>query len=169
MSNENNRVAEENEQIWKKIKGIRGMWREPEKLKAFLAEWEEFGPEFGPDYNERASKLVGHHTRIAWASLAAELKDNSIEDLLQTLWESFREVGGEFTVDKTDTGAVEIHVTKCPLADAYRSIGKESYGFLFHCVTDPHIVAGFNPEIDFRRTKTLMEGHEECDHYYEMK
>jgi hypothetical protein len=85
------------------------------------------------------------------------------------LWDGFRQVGGEFTVEKTDTGGVQFHATKCPLADVYRSIGKESYGFLFHCVTDPHIVAGFNPAIDFRRTKTLMEGHEECDHYYEMK
>ncbi|MHA2496378.1 MAG: L-2-amino-thiazoline-4-carboxylic acid hydrolase [Candidatus Hodarchaeales archaeon] len=169
MSKENNDVEEENEQLWEKIRAIRGNWRKPDKLKALLAEWEEIGPGFGPEYNERASKLVGHHTRMAWASIATEERDNSIEDLLRTLWESFRQAGGEFTVEKTEAGGVQIHATKCPMADVYKSIGKESYGFLFHCVTDPHIVAGFNPEIDFRRTKTLMEGHAECDHYYEMK
>jgi hypothetical protein len=107
MNNENNSVAEENEQIWEKINAILGSRREPDTLKALLAEWEEIGPKFGPNYNERASKLVGHHTRVAWASIATKEKDNSIEDLLRMLWDGFRQVGGEFTVEKT--GCLQIH------------------------------------------------------------
>ncbi|MFW9789019.1 MAG: L-2-amino-thiazoline-4-carboxylic acid hydrolase, partial [Candidatus Thorarchaeota archaeon] len=37
------------------------------------------------------------------------------------------------------------------------------------CNEDEHIVAGFNPSIKFSRTKTLMEGHDCCDHCYVMK
>ena len=55
------------------------------------------------------------------------------------------------------------------MADTYIKIGKPEYGLIFHCSTDPHIVAGFNPEMEFRITKKLMSSDECCDHYYHLK
>lgn len=159
-------IVEENAKIWEKIRTIRDNWNNPGKLAMLLAEWEEIGPSYGPDYNERASWLVGLHTRKNWAEIAINEASNTVDDLLDILWESLRNVGGEYTVEKTNEG-VQIYCTRCPIADKYRSISKERYGFLFHCVTDPHITAGFcGPDIGFQRTKTLMEGDDCCDHYY---
>ena len=43
--------------------------------------------------------------------------------------------------------------------------------WLYHhtCSADEAMVSGFNPKIGFRRTKTLMQGDDYCDHYYYMK
>ena len=37
------------------------------------------------------------------------------------------------------------------------------------CSVDECIATTFNPQIGFRRTKTLMQGDEYCDHFYYMK
>ena len=50
-----------------------------------------------------------------------------------------------------------------------KEVGATDWGFEFFCKMDPPIIEGFNPNIQFRRTKTLMEGDECCNHYYTMK
>jgi len=37
------------------------------------------------------------------------------------------------------------------------------------CQNDFYIAEGFNSKIGLKRTKTLMEGHDCCDHFYYMK
>jgi len=54
------------------------------------------------------------------------------------------------------------------MAETYRKIGKPEYGLIFHCSTDPHIVSGFNPDMEFKITKRLMTGDDCCDHYYRL-
>ncbi|MFX1252189.1 MAG: L-2-amino-thiazoline-4-carboxylic acid hydrolase [Promethearchaeota archaeon] len=152
-------------QMWKKIKVIRANWNNPSKLHSLLTNWEN---EYSADYNDLASELVSYHTRKAWAKIAEEEGNNTIDDLIDILWESLRRVGGEYTVEETTEG-VQIYCTKCPIADSYLKIGKPHFGLIFHCITDPHICEGFNPNIKFRRSKTLMNGDDCCDHHYSMK
>ena len=140
-------------------------WRTPPRVEALLEEWEE---EFGPEMHDIVGELIAEKTCKTWASIAEEEENNTIEDLIRILWGALREAGWEFSVEKTKEG-VQILCTKCPIASMYKKIGKEEYGLLFHCITDPYIVKGFNPEIEFRRTKTLMGGDDCCDHYYSMK
>jgi hypothetical protein len=42
----------------------------------------------------------------------------------------------------------------------------EKWGFIFHCMSDESICEGYNLAIAFRRTKTLMDHNEYCDHFY---
>ena len=60
-------------------------------------------------------------------------------------------------------------ITRCPFADMAIALGEEDWGFEFYCMSDYGMVEGFNPEIEFSRSKTLMEGHDCCDHFYKMK
>lgn len=112
-------------------------------------------------------ELIAEQTRKIWASAAEREKSNTIKDLV-LLWEPFRNQGAEFTVEDIDNG-VQIYCTYCPIAETYKEIKREEYGFLLNCSEDPSIVEGFNPDIEFQRTKTLMEGDDCCDHRYTMK
>ncbi|MFX0114062.1 MAG: L-2-amino-thiazoline-4-carboxylic acid hydrolase [Candidatus Hodarchaeota archaeon] len=151
------------ELIWKKIHAIRTSWKNPAQLNALLIEWEA---NFGPKYHDLAKELIAAQTRKVWADLASSRGEhNAIDDLVRYLWEDWEE--GEFTIAKNDTGT-QIYCTKCPIADAYRSIKKEHYGLLFHCSEDPYIVEGFNSAIKFQRTKTCMND-DCCDHHYSLK
>ncbi|MHA2362845.1 MAG: L-2-amino-thiazoline-4-carboxylic acid hydrolase [Candidatus Hodarchaeales archaeon] len=153
------------QKIWEKVKEIRDNWNNPSELGTLLNKWDR---DFGSEFNEIASELVGKNAQKLWAVVAEEEKRNSIDDLIDILWEGLKDAGGEYTVERTDKGS-QIYCTKCPIADSYLKIGQEKYGLLFHCVTDPYICAGFNPKINYRRTKTLMEGDDCCDHFYSMK
>jgi predicted ArsR family transcriptional regulator len=110
----------------------------------------------------------GKKTEQQWQNIARKHGKNDIEGLKKTLWTWVQEAGFEFTVTETDEGT-QFHVTRCPLAEIAREVQATDWGYTCFCADDPHIVAGFNPEIGFRRTKTLMEGHDCCDHFYYMK
>ncbi|MFX1512474.1 MAG: L-2-amino-thiazoline-4-carboxylic acid hydrolase [Promethearchaeota archaeon] len=150
-------------EVWEKIRSIRQSRRDPKKLNLLLDEWEK---DFGDEYNQIAEELVAEHIRSAFSKLSSEKGLSSLDDLIRLLWEQWTEA--EFTIERTKT-TVQIYCTKCPIADFYRSINKEKYGLLFHCSEDPFIVEGYNPKIKFKRTKTLMNGDDHCDHFYSLE
>ena len=158
-------LDERDEELRELVTQIRAARSKPKKLKDLLEKYEN---EFGPEAEKRVLEIIAENTEKLWVSIAEERENNDIDGILDTLWKSFEQVGGEFTVERTETSA-QIHCTKCPMADTYIKIGKPEYGLIFHCSTDPHIVAGFNPEMEFRITKKLMSSDECCDHYYHLK
>jgi predicted ArsR family transcriptional regulator len=109
----------------------------------------------------------GKKTEHQWQNIARDHGKNDIDGLKETLWTWVQDAGFEFTVTETDEGT-QFHVTKCPLAEIAHELQAADWGYICFCADDPHIVAGFNPAMGFRRTKTLMEGHECCDHFYYM-
>ncbi|MFW9843074.1 MAG: L-2-amino-thiazoline-4-carboxylic acid hydrolase [Candidatus Thorarchaeota archaeon] len=146
----------------KLITQIRKARSHPKKLKSLIEKYER---EFGSETEKQVLDIIADTTRKVWAEIANRTGKNDIDGILDTLWKSFEEAGGEFTVERTENSA-QIHCTKCPIADSYLEIGKPEYGLMFHCSTDPHIVAGFNPEMEFKITKRIMSGNSCCDHYY---
>ncbi len=152
------------EELRELVAEIRAARSKPKKLKDLLQRYER---EFGQEAEQRVLEIIAENTRRMWAEIAEERETNDIQGILDSLWNSFESVGGEFTVERTEDSA-QIHCTKCPMADTYLKIGKPEYGLIFHCSTDPHIVAGFNPEMEFKITKTLMKD-DCCNHYYRLK
>lgn len=147
------------------VQQIRAARSNPEKLKELI---EKYETEYGRQSDSEVLELIAEATQSAWSELAKERGSNSIDDLLDTLWSSFGSIGGEYSVHR-EGEYVQIYATKCPMADTYRKIGKEEFGLMFHCSTDPHIVAGFNKDMNFEISKTLMDGNECCNHRYSMK
>lgn len=144
---------------------IRSARKDPSTLKKLI---EKYVSDYGREADSEVLEIIAEETQYAWAELARERGSNSIDDLLDTLWRGFGSIGGEYSVNR-EGGKVQIRATKCPMADRYRKIGKEEFGLMFHCSTDPHIVAGFNGKMNFEITKTLMAGDDCCNHCYSMK
>ena len=69
----------------------------------------------------------------------------------------------ERVIDEPDR--VGYHFKDCMHARIFRELGEPELGFLM-CAGDEPYVRSYNPGLGFRRTKTLMEGDEVCDHIY---
>ncbi len=95
-------------------------------------------------------------------------KPCDIQGIHDFLWSTLPELGFEFSfVDHSDSR--EYKITKCPWADFASENGIEDFVFAYHCMSDYPIVEGYNPNIEFTRTKTLMMGDDCCNHCYRMK
>ncbi len=58
------------------------------------------------------------------------------------------------------------NVTRCRYAEMYRELGLEDLGYYLSCNRDATLVEGFNPELELRRTQTIMQGAPYCDFRY---
>lgn len=127
------------------------------------------GQQHGDSVVETAMHTLEERVREEWLTIGELHGKNDIEELVHVIWEHFGKSGGfEFSVEPQADG-IQIYCTKCPLADMARTIGEPEWGYRFYCKTDPIVVEAFNPNIGLRRTKTLMEGHEHCNHFYYYK
>lgn len=68
-------------------------------------------------------------------------------------------------VEDTDR-VFELKVTECIWADTFRSMQAAEIGYALVCWGDYAWAEGFNPKIKMVRDKTLMQGHECCNHRY---
>ena len=124
---------------------------------------------FGVEAEEVIKDFLRKGTR-EWAANAAKAdvragKKNDIQGLIDFLWESLRQEGFEFTYDRNEHGC-QFKVTRCPIAEIAKALKMEKWGFIFYCMADEAICEGYNPQIRFERTKTLMDGDEYCNHSY---
>jgi hypothetical protein len=72
----------------------------------------------------------------------------------------------ELTVLRDDAEAFEFDVTRCRYAEMYHRLGFADLGPLLSCQRDGSMIEGFNPDIAFTRTQTIMEGAPHCDFRY---
>ena len=100
-----------------------------------------------------------------WKKKAEEHGDNSIESLIKLLWEPLPQHSFEYTMEKTNAG-YQMKCTKCPNADTALRLGVGEQMYHSICKGDWSIVEGFNPNIGFTMTKTLMQGDDCCNHFY---
>lgn len=62
--------------------------------------------------------------------------------------------------------AFEIRVTECLWARMFREENAADIGYAGICHPDYAAASGFNPKIKLIRSKTLMQGHDCCNHRY---
>ncbi|MCL2499829.1 MAG: L-2-amino-thiazoline-4-carboxylic acid hydrolase [Defluviitaleaceae bacterium] len=104
-----------------------------------------------------------------WRKKAEDHGDSSIESLIKLLWEPLNEHNGfGYTMEKTDEG-VQMTCTRCPGAEIAQRLGCGKELYHEFCKNDWSIVEGFNPNIGFTMTKTLMQGDDCCNHFYYYK
>lgn len=68
-------------------------------------------------------------------------------------------------VEDTET-AFELKITECILASIFRKSNAADIGYASICWGDYAWAEGFNTKIKLVRDKTLMQGHEYCNHRY---
>ena len=109
-------------------------------------------------------KMCANETRGYWSELARS-EGGSLDDLVRLLWTPLLERGFEFSSELRPNG-IQFCVTRCPHAELGARLNAANWLSALVCAGDPHIAASFDPPIRFERTKTLMQGHDCCDHAY---
>jgi len=123
-------------------------------------------------YGEEVYQIIvekqGEHIRNHFKKMAEENGDNSIEAYIKLVYDPCLELGNEFTVEKTEDG-YQMYCTKCMPYDGAKRFGVTEEAYYITCSRDPYMVEGFNPNIGLKRTKTRMQGHDCCDHFFYYK
>jgi hypothetical protein len=129
-------------------------------LRAFAAEVGE------QRAREVLAGVIRELARQAGCAAAAAVGGNDLPHFKQAIeaWTA----GGALELDvlRDDGEHFEFNVTRCRYAEMYRRLGLADLGPILSCGRDGAMIEGFNPEIEFRRTQTLMEGAAHCDFRY---
>ena len=127
--------------------------------------------EIGYDKFKEIFLKMRHKNLTDWTSEVAQTdikegRKNDIEGIIRFLWEPLEEEGFRFSYEKKDDGNYQFKVTNCPIANIAKDSGIEEWMYLYMCLSDYSITEGYNPDIGFKRSKTIMQGDDYCDHCY---
>jgi hypothetical protein len=75
----------------------------------------------------------------------------------------------EIKVLQQTAGAFDFNVTRCRYAELYRALGMAELGAVLSCNRDGALIEGFNPQVEFSRTQTIMQGAPFCDFRYRLR
>jgi hypothetical protein len=118
-------------------------------------------------------KLIEFITKNTHERMAATGKNhakNSPDNSFKTYVSTFRPPRYKNTlthevVEDTDT-AFELKMTECIWAKTFLDAGAGDIGYAQICIGDYTWAESFNPKITMVRDKTLMQGHDICNHRY---
>lgn len=128
------------------------------------------GKEFG---RERVLAITGdvikEVARQQGAAMAAEAGSCTLDAFAGTLdrWTANDALRLE-VVEQTEE-RFAFNVVRCRYAEMYRSLGVPELGAILSCNRDGALIEGFNPEVQFERTQTLMQGASCCDFRYQLR
>jgi hypothetical protein len=124
---------------------------------------ERLAAEYGPGVYDIARDTIVDIARDQGAALADRVGGTSLTDFASVLgaWSA----GGalETEVVELDEFVFAFDVTRCRYAEMYRSLGLDDLGSVLSCNRDGALIAGFNPNVEFTRTQTIMGGATHCD------
>ena len=112
---------------------------------------------------ETATRIIQDMTREAGRQTAREIGSNTMDDLANVM-SSWSEGGflEEEILEQTDK-TYFFDVTRCRYAEQYEKLGIKEFGYCLSCCRDEPFIEGFNTNIKFKRTQTIMEGAPHCD------
>jgi len=125
---------------------------------------EAFIREFGREKTIKvASEVILKLAEESGAELATKCGGNSLGHLANGTgqWSA----GGALkrdVLEQTDD-QYNFNIVRCKYAEMYKELGLQELGFIFSCGRDGKMYGGFNRDIEFRRTQTIMEGADHCD------
>ena len=96
---------------------------------------------------------------------ASRMSDNSFAAYVGQFRSGYDNVLTMEIVEDTKT-AFELKVTECIWADTFLKAKAGDIGYAWVCWGDYAWAKGFNPKIKMVRDKTLMQGHDRCNHRY---
>ena len=127
------------------------------------------GEEFGAErVYELAREVVVDVAKTQGSELAAQLGGNDLAHFADSMdnWTK----GGALQIEVVEQvdGIFAFNVTRCRYAEMYRDLGLADLGAALSCNRDGTMVEGFNPNIEFTRTQTIMSGATHCDFVYRL-
>ena len=129
-----------------------------------------FQVEFGVEKtNEIATGVITKLAREQGSEFAKGIGANGLEDYAANK-DAWRRHGAlEIDIVESDSKRYSFDVTRCKYAEMYNDLGFGDLGAIFSCTRDFEFVAGFNPELNLKRSQTIMQGATQCDFRYSAK
>lgn len=112
---------------------------------------------------EIASNVILNLAVKSGADLAKRCGGNSFEHLANGMGQWSAGGAIERNVIERDETKYNYNIVKCKYADMYKELDLAELGFVLSCGRDGMLFGGFNPDIKFERTQTIMEGAEHCN------
>ncbi|HBE41557.1 MAG TPA: hypothetical protein DDW27_10215 [Bacteroidales bacterium] len=130
------------------------------------------------DRMKRIANYLGHDNLIDalkksnedyYTSIAKYKPENILQDFVRPFYEDEGyKIILTIEVIENREDLVSWKVTECLNAKVLLELDAAEIGYATLCHGDDAWARAFNPNIQFIRTKTLMEGHDCCDHCYKM-
>ena len=118
-------------------------------LKALRAQWRDWFQKLGAQISGSPREKYD----AIWAMNAPRIREGDLE--IETLRE--------------EPEAQEFNVTRCRYAEFFRQLGEPDLGAVLLCEPDfEHVKVG-SPEVELKRTQTLMQGACCCDFRYKFQ
>lgn len=140
------------------------MWNMQEKNIMYNSLHDKYGDEI----DELIAKSVGNRTYETFKEISKILDDDSLEMFMKLLFDPLPDMGWKVEA-KDENGKFYRKVTYCPKYEMAKKLGAEKLMYLLACCTDHYSSKGFNEDICFERTTTLMQGGSCCDFCFYMK
>ncbi|PNF12636.1 2-amino-thiazoline-4-carboxylic acid hydrolase [Enterobacter cancerogenus] len=122
----------------------------------------------------RAQEMIGEAIEQAAVRAGQELaaKEPQKANLrsfveLQYLWEKDNAL--DVRVIDSDDQQYNYDVTRCRYAEMYHEMGLGEIGHLLSCARDDKFIVGYAPNVELKRTTTIMSGERRCDFRYRVK
>ena len=87
-------------------------------------------------------------------------------DLMAGITSIFGNEALDYEVTTHTPDSLEFNVTRCAYAEFYRGLGESERGFSLVCHLDRAIAEGLGPDLEFKRSQTIMQGATHCDFRY---
>ena len=107
---------------------------------------------------ERGVEMAGDRRVISFTEFKDYWKKASAQEYFS------RTTTVEFP-EESDT-VLQCKYTECLWAKTFRELNAADFGKIMVCDPDHPYAQTLNPKLKLERTKTLMEGHDSCDHRY---
>ena len=128
--------------------------------------------EFGEErVNRVASAALREWSRKLFHEIGAQTSGSPREKWMAMTAASMPRIGDAIDVQwlKQEPDAMEFNITGCRYADFFRALGEPELGALLLCEADVYTAEVGSPEVEFKRTQTIMKGAAYCDFRYRMK
>ena len=140
------------------------------EMKALGPVIRAFTAEFGEEKTYALVRKTMRELAFAAGREAAAQNGQGLDnfaDKCASSWSAGGELEEELLERSADT--LRFSVKRCDYAGVYRELGFGDLGEIVSCCRDSAFIKGFDPSIEFERTKTLMEGGDCCDFCYKRK
>ncbi len=128
---------------------------------------EALGERFGRDeVLSVAREVIVALATTQGAELSAHAGGCSLQHFEGTLERWKADQALEITVRESTDERFAFDVTRCRYAEMYRALGIPELGAVLSCNRDAALIGGFNPDVSFTRTQTIMGGASRCNFVY---
>ena len=129
-----------------------------------------FAAEFGEEKTREVVRRVMRGLALESGREAAGKFGAGLGSFKKNCAGAWREGGAlESKVLEESEDGLRFDVTRCDFANVYRELGFGDIGALVSCERDAPFTEGFDPSLEFSRSKTLMAGDDCCDFCYRVK